>query len=61
VAALSITSGPCSALPPAAIIRKLVADTQSDSQATPSDGFGGDPLRAVNGKCYGYVARAALY
>jgi hypothetical protein len=40
---------------------EAVADAQSYSQATPSYGFGGDPLRPVSGKYYGYLARAALY
>jgi subtilisin family serine protease len=47
--------GPCSGLPPAAIVQKLRADAQI--HATPANGFVGDPLHPFGGY-YGFLVSA---
>jgi subtilisin len=49
-------SGPCSGLAPAAVIQKIRADAQA--QATPANGFQGDPLQPL-GRYFGYLASAS--
>jgi subtilisin family serine protease len=48
----------CAGLPPAGIVATLVANATAYSGASPEYGFLGDPLRAANGRYYGYLVRA---
>jgi subtilisin len=57
---LCILSGQCPGTP-AETIQKLRADAAAYTQANPSWGFTGDPLRPVTGKYYGYLIRPGLY
>jgi len=60
VAHLCVVSGQCAGTP-ADTIQKLRSDAAAYTQANPSWGFKGDPLRPVTGRYYGYLIRAALY
>ena len=51
-------AGPCRGLSPAQIIAKMRATAESKTQAQPGYGFGGDPLRTVAGRYYGYLTWA---
>ena len=57
---LCILSGQCPGTP-AETIQKLRADAAAYTQANPSWGFTGDPLRPVTGKYFGYLLRPGLY
>jgi subtilisin family serine protease len=52
-------AGPCSGLTPAQIIAKLRSDAATN--ATPSNGFVGDPLHPIVGKYFGYLVSATGY
>ena len=52
-------AGPCNGLTPAQIGSKVRADAAT--YATLSNGFTGDPLHAISGKFFGYLAAAGLY
>ena len=60
VAHLCVISGQCTGTT-AEIIQKVRADAAAYTQANPSWGFTGDPLRPVSGRYYGYLVRAGLY
>ncbi|HEX2221088.1 MAG TPA: S8 family serine peptidase, partial [Candidatus Limnocylindria bacterium] len=49
-------AGPCSGLAPAQIIGRMRSDAQGHTAAVPAYGFGGDPVRPVSGRYYGYLA-----
>jgi subtilisin family serine protease len=51
-------SGPCTGLTPAQIVAKMRNDAQAYTTAHPSFGFTGDPLHAVSGRYYGFLAYA---
>jgi subtilisin len=57
---LCIISGQCPGTP-AETIQKIRSDAAAYTQANPSWGFTGDPLRPVTGKYYGYLIRPGLY
>jgi hypothetical protein len=44
---------------PAQVIQKVRAD--AEAQATPANGFLGDPLRPLTGKIFGPLVTAASY
>jgi subtilisin len=48
-------AGPCAGLTPAQIVAKLRSDAQAVNQGNTWFGFGGDPLRPVSGRYYGYL------
>lgn len=48
-------SGPCTGLSPAQIVQKMRTDAASQTTATPSYGFTGDPVRPVSGRYFGYL------
>lgn len=61
IAARCVATGQCPGTP-AESIQKLVADAEAYTQANPTFGFTGDPLRPVNSSThYGYLLRAGLY
>jgi subtilisin len=60
VAALCYEYGHCIGTP-AETIQKLRADAESYNVGDPGYGFTGDPLRAINGRYYGFAVRAGLY
>ncbi|HEX8646908.1 MAG TPA: S8 family serine peptidase [Thermoleophilaceae bacterium] len=60
-AAMCIATLQCTGTP-AETIQKLIADAEAYTQANPSYGFTGDPLRPVNSSThYGWLVRAGLY
>jgi subtilisin family serine protease len=61
--ALCIAVGPCAGLTPAQVIQKIVSDAAAynSNRRNSGYGFGGDPLRPITGKYYGYLIRAGLY
>jgi subtilisin family serine protease len=60
VAQRCMVAGQCPGTP-AETIAKLRADAKAWSDANPSYGFTGDPLRPVTGRYYGHLIRAAGY
>jgi len=49
-------AGPCTGLPPAQVIQKVRSDAAAHSNAVPSYGFAGDPLKPnVRGEYFGYL------
>jgi len=52
-------AGPCRGLAPAEIVQRLRADAAAATTST--NGFGGDPLRPITGRFYGYLVAAGLY
>jgi len=58
-AALCLDAGPCAGLAPAQVVQRLRSDAAAAATAT--NGFGGDPLRPITGRFYGYVVTAGLY
>ena len=57
---LCIASGRCAGSP-AETIQTLRTDAEAHSLANPGYGFGGDPLRPVEGRYYGHLLTAAGY
>ena len=52
------TSGPCSGLKPAEIVQRMRTEAQGFNSTNSSWGFGGDPMRPVSGRYFGYLASA---
>ena len=48
-------AGPCAGLTPAQVVAKMRSDAAAVNQANTWFGFGGDPLRPVSGRFYGYL------
>jgi subtilisin len=61
--ALCIFSGACAGLTPAQIVQKMVADAAAYNTTSKNlaYGFGGDPLRPIPSKYFGFLIRAGLY
>lgn len=52
-------TGPCTGLSPAQVVQKLRTDAQTN--ATPANGFTGDPLHPVAGRYFGYLTWDGAY
>lgn len=51
-------SGPCTGLTPAQVGQRIEDDAAARTAADTGYGFGGDPLRSVSGRTYGYLSWA---
>ncbi|HEV8535092.1 MAG TPA: S8 family serine peptidase, partial [Candidatus Limnocylindria bacterium] len=52
------TAGPCSGLPSAQVITKMISTAAAYANANPDNGFDGDPLHPSGGSYYGYLVWA---
>jgi subtilisin len=59
--ALCIHFGECAGLKPRAIVRKIVNQATAYNQRYADYGYGGDPLRPIEDRYYGYLINAGIY